>query len=883
MKTDTPRPIYLKDHQPSDYLIDTVALDVQLYPTKTRVKSRLKIRPNPDSRKKNAPLRLDGENLELEGVKLANRKLGPKDYSLSKRYLTIQKVPNRPFTIEITTTCNPKANNALSGLYLSRGIYSTQCEAQGFRRITYYLDRPDVLAVFTVRIEGNKRDTPILLANGNPIDSGNAKGKGRHFAVWHDPHPKPSYLFAMVGGDLACVKNSFKTMSKRNVELRIYVEPGKEDRCDWAMDSLKRSMRWDEKRFGREYDLDVFMIVAVSDFNMGAMENKGLNIFNDKLILARPDTATDNEYAAIEAVIAHEYFHNWTGNRITCRDWFQLCLKEGLTVFRDQEFTADHRSRAVKRIQDVRMLKTHQFPEDAGPLAHPVRPASYIEINNFYTPTVYEKGAELCHMILTMVGRTGFRKGMNLYFERHDGEAATVEDFINAMADANNIDLGQFMNWYNQSGTPELVCAIKYDRRRNEASLNVNQINPSTPDQTKKQPLHIPLKIGLLDSDGEDLPLTLDSGETVKNGLLHIHERAQTFRFSNIPTRPVPSILRGFSAPVRLTTELSDRDLEFLIAHDNDEFNRWQAAQTYATRTLIHLVDAVRAGKKSRKGGKLAKAIGLALTDETLEPAYRAEFLNLPSESDIAREIGANIDPEAIHLARKQLRHTICRELYESLVETYENYAVKGRYSPNAKACGKRALRNIALSLLSATGRDHDIERAVLHYSQAKNMTDKTIALAILSQCDTPVRKAILDDFYQSWKDDHLVIDKWFAFQATSSLPETLEAVKGLTSHELFSLKAPNKVRSLIGAFANSNPVNFNRRDGAGYNFIAETILEIDAFNPQIAARLSGVFKSWRMLEIKRRKLAKRALEHIAKHKGLSKDTFEIVSKTLEA
>jgi aminopeptidase N len=574
------QPKLLKDYAPPDFLIEEVELDFALDPKATRVAAKLRFRPNPKAAAGGRPLVLDGESLALQSLALDGKRLAPNDYALKETSLTIPSVPTRPFTLEIVTLCDPDANTALSGLYRSRGTYCTQCEPEGFRRITFFLDRPDVLAVYTVRIEADRATTPVLLSNGNPIAQGDIAGTGRHFAIWHDPFPKPSYLFALVGGDLACVPDSFITKSGRNVALGIYVEPGKEDRCGWAMESLKRAMRWDEERFGLEYDLDVFNIVAVSDFNMGAMENKGLNIFNDKLVLARPDTASDADYASIEGVIAHEYFHNWTGDRVTCRDWFQLCLKEGLTVFRDQEFTGDTRSGPVERIAAVRMLKTHQFPEDAGPLAHPVRPASYIEINNFYTATVYEKGAELCRMLQTLLGREGFRRGLDLYFERHDGEAVTVEDFVAAMADASGRDLGQFLLWYTQSGTPELACSLDYDAHAKIARLAVSQVIPPTPGQTKKEPMLIPLKVGLIGANGDELPLKLDGGAALSDGLLEVTAREQVFEFRDIPSPPTPSLLRGFSAPVRLTTSLDPDQIEFLMMHDSDPFNRWQAAQT---------------------------------------------------------------------------------------------------------------------------------------------------------------------------------------------------------------------------------------------------------------------------------------------------------------
>ena len=881
MKTDTPRPIHLKDYRPSSYLIDTVDLEVALSPIATRVRAKLKVRRNPSAELPAGPLRLDGEHLTLQDVRIGGRALEPSDYEQTVDALIIEDVPERPFTLTITTTCNPEANKALSGLYRSRGIYCTQCEAEGFRRITYFLDRPDILSVYSTRIEADRDEAPILLSNGNLEESGRIKGSNRHFALWRDPFPKPSYLFALVGGRLAHISDSFTTMSGRKVDLRIYVEPGKEDRCGWAMDSLKRSMRWDEKRFGREYDLDIFMIVAVSDFNMGAMENKGLNIFNDKLVLASPETATDANFEAIESVIAHEYFHNWTGNRITCRDWFQLCLKEGLTVFRDQEFSADERSRTVQRIADVRGLRANQFPEDAGPLAHPVRPEAYVEINNFYTATVYEKGAELCRMIQTLLGAKGFRKGMDLYFERHDGEATTVERFVACFEDANDADLEQFRLWYRQSGTPELVCTFDYDQRSKTAELTVEQVLPPTPSQSKKAPFHIPLKAGFIGGNGQELPMKLASGERIADGLLDIRKAKQVFRFVDVPSRPVPSLLRGFSAPVNLTIELSEADLQFLMVHDSDLFNRWQAAQAFATRTIIDIVTAIRDGKRPRRGTALAKALGATLINTELEPAYRAQFMQLPGESDIAREMKRDVDPSAIHGAMNLLQKQIGRTLHGDLEQIYGTHALTGRFKPDAKSAGHRALRNAALALMAATGDAADLARVQSHFKAASNMTDQTAALAILCDHDTPARLQALDTFEARWSGDLLVMDKWFAVQAMSVLPGTLEALEKLGGHRLFSMHNPNKVRALIGAFATGNPVNFNRADGAGYEFVAAKVIELNAFNPQVAARLLGAFRSWRSLEPERRKLARRALKAVASTKNISRDVYDIVSRTL--
>jgi aminopeptidase N len=679
------------------------------------------------------------------------------------------------------------------------------------------------------------------------------------------------------------VSDRFVTASGREVALNIYVEHGKQDRCAWAMESLKRAMRWDEERFGREYDLDVFNIVAVSDFNMGAMENKGLNIFNDKLVLARPDTASDADYASIESVIAHEYFHNWTGNRVTCRDWFQLCLKEGLTVFRDEEFTADTRLGPVERVVDVRMLKTRQFPEDAGPLAHPVRPASYIEINNFYTATVYEKGAELCRMLQTLLGREGFRKGLDLYFERHDGEAVTVEDFVEAMADVSGRDLSQFMRWYTQAGTPALACSLDYDAHAKTARLSVSQVVPPTPGQTRKEPMLIPLKLGLIGANGDELPLKLANGTPLQDGLLEVTEREQVFEFRDIPSAPTPSLLRGFSAPVRLTTNLDPDQTEFLMMHDSDPFNRWQAAQTYA---LNLLTAAARSGNLSlvrgREAARFARVLAAAAQDQALLYAYRAEFLKLPSESDIARELARGVDTDAAHAAREGLRAEIGKEIGEGLAELYALTATNGPYAPDAESAGRRAMRNAALDLLVATGKPIEIARAERHYRDAANMTDAIAALSILSHLDTPARDQALEHFYVRWQNEPLVLDKWFAVQARATRPDSVETVRALLAHPKFSLKNPNRVRALIGSFVQANPTGFNRPDGEGYRLLGSQALEIDKFNPHMAARLLGAFESWRTLEPNRQHRAKAALEGLAAEK-LSTDSYEIVTKTLEA
>jgi aminopeptidase N len=831
MRTEEARPVRLEDYRPPDWLVETVELDVSLDPTATRVRATLTLRPNGNGAAP-APLMLDGDALDLRALKLDGAALPPEQFVATADRLTIAQPPQRPFRLEIETVVDPSANTQLMGLYRSGPIYCTQCEAEGFRRITYFPDRPDVMAVYTTRIEAEKADAPVLLANGNLVASGDLPGTSRHFAVWHDPFPKPSYLFALVGGKLACVEDRFRTMSGRDVTLRIYVEAGKEARCVYAMDSLKRAMRWDETAFGREYDLDIFMIVAVSDFNMGAMENKGLNVFNDKYVLASPETATDSDFERIEAIIAHEYFHNWTGNRITCRDWFQLCLKEGLTVFRDQEFSADARSRAVERISRVRGLRAHQFVEDAGPLAHPVRPRLYHEINNFYTATVYEKGAEVVRMIKALLGPEAFRQGMDLYFTRHDGEAATIEQFVQCFADVSGADFTQFMLWYSQAGTPEVVATGGYDARARTYRLEVAQTVPPTPGQPVKEPMVIPLAIGLVGRDGHDLPLKPSDGRVIERSVLTLTRPAETFVFGDIGEPPVPSLNRGFSAPIKLVANLPADDLRFLAAHDVDPFNRWQALQTLATRLLLDNVTNLRAGKPARRDSGLLDALGAVLGDGTLEPAFIALALTLPGESDLAREIGRDVDPDAIFAARSALRAVVGDHLAGPLFDHYRRLSESRPYTPDAAGAGRRALRNVCLDLLVATGRPDAVSLAAQQYQAADNMTDRMAALSTLSLRDVPERTAALDDFYTRYGDDPLIVDKWFTLQATIPEPATLDRVKALTGHAAFSFANPNRVRALIHAFALANPKEFNRTDGAGYDFIADTVLALDRKNP---------------------------------------------------
>jgi aminopeptidase N len=768
MLTDIAKPIRLKDYRRPDWLVETVDLEFSLHPTQTKVRATLRLKPNPGGTA--TQLVLDGDGLTLVSLKFDGALVPAESFAATPDRLTIPQPPQRPFRLEIETLVDPTANTQLSGLYRTSGNYCTQCEAEGFRRITYFPDRPDVMAVYSTRIEADKTEAPVLLSNGNLADSGDLPGN-RHFALWRDPHPKPSYLFALVGGDLAHVEDRFVTTSGRKVVLRIYVEPSKQDRCGYAMDSLKRAMRWDETAFGREYDLDIFMIVAVSDFNMGAMENKGLNVFNDKYVLASAETATDADFAGIESVIAHEYFHNWTGNRITCRDWFQLCLKEGLTVYRDQEFSSDQRSRVVERIGDVRGLRNAQFVEDAGPLAHPVRPEIYKEINNFYTSTVYEKGAEVVRMVKTMLGPQKFRAGMDLYFRRHDGHAATVEQFIQCFAEASGINLTQFMRWYAQAGTPQVTVTSHYDAAARTLTLDCAQTLAPTPNQPVKAPMVIPLATELVGRDGRDLPLRLADGKSIERGVLLLTKPNERFTFTGVASQPVVSANRNFSAPIKLVTNLKPTDLAFLAAHDSDLFNRWQAIQTLALRLLIDNVAALHASKAPRNDAQLIAALGTVLLDSTLEPAFVALALGMPDEADLAREIGRDVDPDAIFRTRTALRTDIGKVLGPALAQTYQRMTVPGPYSPDAASAGRRALRNVCLDLLAAAGGQQQgqdaIVRAAKQYDTADNMTDRFAALATLVLTETPERERALADFYARYSSDALIVDKWMALQAT--------------------------------------------------------------------------------------------------------------------
>ncbi|MBZ9935026.1 aminopeptidase N [Mesorhizobium sp. BR1-1-16] len=869
-------PFRLVDYTPPSFRIDKVDLDVRLDKSATRIAARLAIRPEPGAP---TTLELIGDELQFSGLKLNGVVLAPGRFTATPSLLTVIDVPSGPFTLEVETIVDPSANTKLMGLYRSSGTYCTQCEAEGFRRITYFLDRPDVLAVYTTRIEARKDEAPILLGNGNPAGHGDIPGTNRHFAIWHDPFPKPSYLFALVAGDLGSIRDSFTTQSGRVVDLRIYCEHGKEARCLYAMDALKRSMRWDETAFGLEYDLDVFNIVAVSDFNMGAMENKGLNVFNDKYVLADPNTATDIDYANVEGVIAHEYFHNWTGNRITCRDWFQLCLKEGLTVFRDQEFSSDMRSRSVKRIADVRTLQARQFPEDGGPLAHPVRPEIYHEISNFYTPTVYEKGAEVVRMLKTILGEDGFSRGIDLYFKRHDGDAATIEDFLACFEEATGTDLRQFKLWYAQAGTPQVTAKGQYDPAKRRYRLTLAQSLSPTPGQPVKRPMHIPIRFGLIGPNGGDLDYSAATGSRVDGDVIHLTEASQTVVFEGVTARPVPSLLRGFSAPARLAIDISAEDLLFQVRADSDPFNRWQAAQTLAMRNLV--AGAANGSTTEPADPALVDALGVVIDDQRLEPAFRAQVLQLPSEADIAREIGENVDPDAIAIARRQLRQAIVASLGPKLLAIHAALATESGFTPDASSAGSRSLRNTILDLMVASGSRAAIGAAVWQFETADNMTDRLGALAALCHAALPERKAALDMFHDAYQHDPLVLDKWLTLEASVPSPETLDRVKALLAHPSFAVSNPNRVRALVGSFSSANQTQFNRPDGAGYDFLADFVLDLDQRNPQTAARLLIAFRSWRSLEPLRRAKAERALERIAAASRLSPDTRDIVTRTL--
>ena len=885
MSTKEPETIFLKDYTPSNYRASTIDLSFDLNETATRVHSRMDIKRG-DGIPVGSSLVLAGEKIKLLSVSVNGTEVKEDGYSVDDQSLTLKSPPpEATFILEIENEINPKENSALLGLYISNDFFVTQCEPEGFRRITYSFDRPDVMATFRTRIEADKAKYPVLLSNGNCTAAGDLDG-GRHFAVWDDPHPKPGYLFALVAGDLAVHEDSFRTSSGRDVALKIFVEQGKQNRCDWAMTSLKRSMTWDEEAFGFEYDLDIFMIVAISAFNGGAMENKGLNIFNDKYILADPETATDLDYENIEGVVAHEYFHNWTGNRITCRDWFQLCLKEGLTVFRDQLFSSDMRSEPVKRIKDVQTLRRAQFAEDAGPLAHAVRPESFIEIDNFFTPTVYEKGAELCRMISVFVGRDGFRKGMALYQQRHDGEAATVEEFVAAMGDANAADLAGFLKWYAQAGTPQVSSETSFNPETKTLDLKLVQETKPTPGQADKLPLAMPLRMGLVGISGKDLPLRLegeaetDAGVGQTTRVLEFGSAEEHFRFVGVEEDAVPSLFRGFSAPVRIIDDVPEDDSLLLMASDSDPFNRWEAARRYTLKILLDMTDALARGKAPHVPVRFVEATRSILTDESLDPAFRALVLTLPAERDIGLEMEL-IRVEPIHKARKFLQKSVGTSLRAEFEALYSALTSNEPYSPDAAPAGKRALRNQALAWLTATGLEAVQGLAATQFEMSDNMTDTMAALQVITHHDGEAREACLGAFYQRWKTEPTVIDKWLQLEATSSVPQTFTRVQELTGHEAFSLGNPNRVRALLVAFSYNNPLHFHDASGKAYSFIGDQILALDKVNPATAATLCEAFSSWKRFEPAQSDLMKGELERIAATKSLSTNLFEIANKLL--
>ncbi len=880
MKTDQPPTIHLKDYAAPDYMIDHVALDFLLIPDATRVKTRIAFTRR-DGAAADTPLRLDGEHLKLLSIAIDGVKIEDGSFTVDDRGLTVHGLP-ASFTLDTEVEINPAANTALEGLYISGGIFCTQCEAESFRRITYYPDRPDVMAPFHVRMTADKAAYPILLSNGNPIASGD-NDDGTHWAEWDDPHKKPAYLFALVAGDLVGLKDTFTTMSGRPVDLGVWVRAEDSDKCDYAMDSLKRSMKWDEETYGREYDLDVFNIVAVNDFNFGAMENKGLNIFNSAVVLARPDTATDADYAAIESVVAHEYFHNWTGNRITCRDWFQICLKEGFTVYRDQGFSSDMREANDARIGDVIGLRGRQFAEDAGPLAHPPRPESYIKIDNFYTATVYEKGAEVVRMIRTLLGPDDFRKATDLYFARHDGQAETVESFVRAFEDASGKDLTQFRLWYSQAGTPYITARGEWHEAAQTYTLTLSQMTKPTPGQPNKKPHHIPVEMGLVGASGAGLPLRLE-GDNVPdaptNRVIELTDAKQSFTFTGIAERPVPSLFRGFSAPVILDDGLNAEDQRHLMAHDEDPFNRWEAGQAQARNILKDAIAIVAKDGTPQFDGDYVAALGAILNDDGLAPAFKARALTLPSEMDLGQRMDV-IDPDAIHKARHGLNVAIATALHDDLMRVYAEMKTDGPFTPDADSAGKRALRIRCMGLLSSLPTDATNDLVYDHFTSATNMTDELAALAILANLETPHRQAALDAFYAKWKNEPLVTDKWFRVQAFSTRPGTVQEVEALTRHPAFTLKNPNRFRALIAAFSMGNQLRFNSADGSGYRIVADQLLALDKLNPVTAGRGMTAMESWKRFDEGRQAHARAALKAIIDTDGISENLYETASRIL--
>jgi aminopeptidase N len=868
---------YLKNYQAPPYQIHKVDLNFNLYEDKTIVTARTAITRKAEQLE---PLILDGQEMKLLSIAVDGKELNDAQFKVTKDDLTIFEPPVA-FTLEIVTEIHPEKNTSLEGLYKSKTMFCTQCEAEGFRKITYFLDRPDVMAKYTCTIEADQTRYPVLLSNGNMVEKGQLLNN-RHWVKWEDPFHKPSYLFALVAGDLESDKSTYKTRSGKIVDLQIFVEKGNVDKCGHAMESLKKAMEWDEEVFGLEYDLDIYMIVAVSDFNMGAMENKGLNVFNSKYVLARPETATDTDYHNIEGVIAHEYFHNWTGNRVTLNSWFQLSLKEGLTVFRDQEFSSDMTSRANQRVMDVRRLKMFQFPEDSGPMAHPIRPESYIEMNNFYTATVYEKGAEVIRMIHTILGPENFRKGMDLYFQRHDGSAVTTNDFVKAMEDASGISLDHFQLWYSQAGTPKVKIEYQYFPEEQRFSITFQQTTPPTPKQDIKHPLHLPVRFALLGQDGKEIPLKQSDNDMSSQGecILNLHETQETFHFFHVPEQPVPSVFRNFSAPVKIDIDYTFEELLFLMTRDTDYFNRWDAAQKLYKKELERLVELCMQDEELQVDPNLLEAYSQLLSDHTVDKQFLSLILNLPSEIEIG-EFYQIIHVDAIHKARKFLLKAVAEAHYSKWMDIYQKYSEVLSDEPLAQSISRRSIKNMALYYLSFAESEEVFKMIDHQVKIADNMTDQISALQLLTNRETSLRESALEYFYQKWSHDELVMDKWFMIQAQSERDDTLSVVKNLLENDAFNLKNPNKVRSLIGSFAHGNPSNFHKSDGSGYEFLAEMVIQLNAINPQVASRLVSAFNHWKKFDPNRQEMMKIQLNRILMVENLSSDVYEIVTKAL--
>ncbi|UUM29417.1 aminopeptidase N [Vibrio japonicus] len=865
----TPQAKYRKDYQSPSHTITDLDLTFDLFDNNTVVTAISQVKQLKDD----TTLTLDGENLKLVNVEVNGEAWN--QYQESEGALELRNLPAQ-FELTIVTEIDPEANTALEGLYKSGGAFCTQCEAEGFRRITYYLDRPDVLAKYTTKVIADKGEYPYLLSNGNRVAQGDLEG-GRHFVQWQDPHPKPAYLFALVAGDFDVLRDNYVTQSGRNVELEIFVDKGNLDRAPHAMTSLINSMKWDEERFGLEYDLDIYMIVAVDFFNMGAMENKGLNIFNSKFVLANDQTATDTDYLGIEAVIGHEYFHNWTGNRVTCRDWFQLSLKEGLTVFRDQEFSSDLGSRAVNRINNVRIIRGPQFAEDASPMSHPIRPEKVIEMNNFYTLTVYEKGSEVIRMMHTLLGEEGFQKGMKLYFERHDGTAATCEDFVAAMEDASGVDLTQFRLWYSQSGTPTVKVTSEYNAENKTYALTVAQSTEPTHEQTEKKPLHIPFDVELYTANGDVIELRRN-GEKVHN-VLDVTEATQTFVFENVDEKPIPSLLREFSAPVILEYNYSDEELVFLMVNARNEFARWDAGQMLLAKYIRSNVASVQNGGSVELPESVVDAFRGVLLSQELEPAFIAEMMALPSHNEVSGWY-KQVDVDAVATVLKAIKVQLANALVDEFSALYHSLN-QAEYTVEHAAIGKRSLRNTALAYLAHTELGNGL--AEKQYADANNMTDTVAAMSAANSAQLPCREALMADYSDKWKHDGLVMDKWFALQGTNPAENALDVIKQTMNHEAFSLKNPNRTRSLIGSFLNMNPVRFHNKSGEGYKFAGEILCELNTSNPQVASRLIDPLLKFRKYDEERQALIKAELEALKSMDNLAKDLFEKVTKALEA